>query len=60
MSGSERRRELRRRRHRREKITKLSAKAAKATPGEKQEIARKIRRLTPGADILIERLKLKA
>ncbi|MEZ6091280.1 MAG: DUF6800 family protein [Pirellulaceae bacterium] len=60
MSGTERRRELRRRRHRRKQIAKLSAKAEKAGPAEKQEIARKLRNLTPGADVLIERLNLRS
>lgn len=58
MSGSERKRELRRRRHRRKQVAKLTVKAGKSGPAEKLEIARKLRRLTPGADVLIERLGL--
>lgn len=54
----ERKRELRRRRSRKAKLTKLQSKAPKATQSEKTEIARKLRSLTPGAELLIERWKL--
>lgn len=40
------------------KLTKLEMKAAKATQSEKTEIARKLRELTPGAEVLIDRWKL--
>ena len=53
VAGSERQRELRRRRKRREKLTHLKARAAKATPSEKGEIARKLRGMTTGAEQLI-------
>ena len=53
MSGSERKRELRRRRHRKKKVAKLVAKAGKASPADKAGIAEKLRRLTPGAEVLI-------
>lgn len=56
MAGIERQREIRRRRSRREKVALLSKRAAKASPAEKQEIARKLRQLTPGADVIIARL----
>ena len=53
MSGSERKRELRRRRHRKKKVAKLVARAGKANASDKTEIAAKLRRLTPGADTII-------
>jgi hypothetical protein len=58
VSGSERKRELRRRRSRLEKLNKLKAKLGKATQSEKTEIARKLRELTPGAETLIDRWEL--
>jgi len=58
-SGIERRREIRRRRTRREKTKKLLARA-KAGTMEKSEVIRKLRQLTPGADVIIEREGLKA
>ena len=54
----ERHKELRQRRHRKKKMTILKRRAAKATPSEKAHIATKIRRLTPGAETIIETLKL--
>ncbi len=53
MPGSERRRELRRRRKRREQLTALKSRLAKATNSERGEIARKLREITPGAEVLI-------
>ncbi len=58
MAGSERAREIRRRRTRREKVAYWTKKAEKAGPAEKTEIARKLRLLTPGADVIIKRLGL--
>ena len=58
MSCSERKRELRRRQHRRKKLTILERKLAKATVSEKTVIAEKLRNLTPGAEVLIERWDL--
>ena len=58
MGCSERRKELKRRRHRRKKIEHLIKKVSKASPSEKQVIAYKLRGLTPGAEILIDRLGL--
>lgn len=58
MAGTERQREIRRRRTRRVKLAYLAKKAEKATPEEKLVIAAKLRRMTPGADILIERMGL--
>lgn len=54
MSGSERKRELRRRRHRKKKVAKLLDRSKKASPADKATIVEKLRRLTPGADVLIE------
>jgi antitoxin (DNA-binding transcriptional repressor) of toxin-antitoxin stability system len=54
MAGIERVREIRRLRTRRKKTAKLIARA-KAGTMEKAEVARKLRRLTPGADIIIAR-----
>ncbi len=58
MGCSERRKEINRRRHRRKKLAKLAARAEKATVSEKQHIATKIRDLTPGAPVIIDRLGL--
>jgi hypothetical protein len=55
---SERKKEIKRRRHRRQKVGKLKLRAAKATVSEKQVIAHKLRDLTPGAEAIIESLKL--
>lgn len=54
-TGTERQRELRRRRARKAKTAKIVAKAKTATAAEKPELARKLRRLTIGAEIIIER-----
>lgn len=57
-SGIERVREIKRLRTRRKKVAKLLARA-KAGSMDKSEVARKLRRLTPGADVIIEREGLK-
>ena len=54
MPCSERRKEVKRRRKRREKLTRLKGRLAKATKSEQGEIARKVRELTPGAEVLIK------
>lgn len=54
MAGIERRREIRRVRTRRKKSAKLVARA-KAGTMDKAEAIRKLRKLTPGADVIIER-----
>ncbi len=51
--GTERTRELRRRRHRSQKVTKLLAKAEKASAADKAVIAQKLRRLTPGGGVIV-------
>jgi hypothetical protein len=58
MGCSEKRTEIKQRRHRRKKIEHLKKKLAKATVSEKTEIARKLRGLTPGADVIIESWEL--
>ena len=52
--GIERMRELRRRRHRRHKLIKLNHKFRKSNAAEHAAIAEKIRRLTPGAEVIIQ------
>lgn len=58
MSCSERKKEIRRRRHRRKKLSLFSRKLQKSTVSEKAVIADKLRKLTPGAEEIIERLEL--
>ncbi len=55
MAGTERQRELRRLRTRRKKTQLILAKARKANPAVKADLARKLRLLTPGADVIIAR-----
>ncbi len=55
---SDRKQEIKRRRHRRKKLTKYQQKLRKATVSEKAQIAEKIRRMTPGADVIVKTLKL--
>jgi hypothetical protein len=54
----ERMKELRQRRHRKKKLAVLARKLKKAKHSETQFIKEKIRRLTPGADVIIENWKL--
>lgn len=51
---SERMKEVKRRRHRRQKLGKLQGRLKKATTSEKQMIAEKVRRMTPGAETVFE------
>ena len=53
---SNRMKEIKRRRHRRKTVTKLQSKLTKATTSEKQVIAEKLRKLTPGCEDLIVQL----
>lgn len=53
MSISERKKEIRRRRKRRAKLTHIKKRLPKATKSEQVEIARKIRDMTPGAEVVI-------
>jgi hypothetical protein len=57
--GSERERELRRRRKRKKKMELIKKRAEKASSSEKEVLAAKIRRLTPGAEDLIKTMGLK-
>lgn len=53
--GSERQRELRRRRHRKKQVAKLVVRADKGTSADKAVVAQKLRKLTPGASVIIAR-----
>ena len=55
---SERTRELRRRRKRKTSVTAIKKRAKKASASEKEVLAAKLRRLSPGAEIIISELKL--
>jgi hypothetical protein len=57
-TSSERTRELRRRRQRTKKMKVIARKATKASPSEKAHLAQKLRKMTTGAEIIIERMKL--
>lgn len=50
--------ELKQRRHRKKKLTVLKRRALKASASEKAVMAAKIRRLTPGAEVIIATLGL--
>ena len=50
--------ELRQRRHRKKKLTTLKRRAVKASASEKAIIAAKLRRLTPGAEVIIATMGL--
>ncbi len=54
MSGSERAREISRRRTRRKKTQMLIDRVSKGTM-EKAEATRKLKKMTPGADVVIKR-----
>ena len=60
MSISERKKEIKRRRKRREKLTHLKQRLAKAPKSEQVEIARKVREMTPGAEVVIANWGLEA
>jgi hypothetical protein len=60
MSISERHKELRRRRKRREKLTHFKKRLGKATKSEQVEIARKVRGMTAGAEVIIANWGLEA
>lgn len=55
---NERHRELARRRTRKKKMALIKKRAEKASASEKQVLADKIRRMTPGAEELIKTLGL--
>ena len=56
MSCSERQKEIKRRRHRKAKMAQFEARLKKGA--NKEEIATKIRLLTPGADVVIQNMGL--
>lgn len=58
--SSERERELRRRRKRLKSVTAIKQKAKKASASDKEIMAAKLRRLTPGAESIIAALELEA
>lgn len=58
MSLSERKQELKRRRHRKKKLEVFARKLVKATVSEKTVIAEKLRKLTPGCEVVIEAWEL--
>ncbi len=55
---SDRKQEIKRRRHRRKKIVLFKRKLKKATISEKAVIVEKIRRMTPGCEVVIANLGL--
>jgi hypothetical protein len=56
---SERGKEIKRRRQRRKKLAHLGKRLKKATVSEKAMIVGKIRRMTPGAEIVIDAWQLR-
>lgn len=58
MGISERKKEIKRRRKRREQLTHLKKRLEKATVSERVEITRKLREMTPGAEVLITNWEL--
>ncbi|HEV2970202.1 MAG TPA: DUF6800 family protein [Pirellulales bacterium] len=57
---SDRKQEIKRRRHRRKKMEHFKQRLKKATISEKSVIAEKLRKMTPGAELIIEHLGLQA
>jgi hypothetical protein len=55
---SDRHQEIDRRRKRRAKFKKFSAKVKKASASEKEVIVHKLRRMTPGCEVVIANLGL--
>jgi hypothetical protein len=53
---SDRKQEIKRRRHRKKKLAVFKRKLKKATASEKAVIADKIRKMTPGSEIVIANL----
>ncbi len=56
---SERGKEIKRRRQRRKKLQHLGKRLKKATASEKAVIAAKVRNLTAGAEVIIDRWQLR-
>jgi hypothetical protein len=57
---SDRKQEIKRRRHRRKKLEHFKLRLKKATTSEKSVMAEKLRKMTPGAEEIIEHLGLQA
>ena len=57
---SDRKQEIKRRRHRRKKIEILKRRLKKSTTSERTLFVEKIRRMTPGCDVVIANLGLAA
>jgi hypothetical protein len=55
---SDRKQEIKRRRHRRKKLEHFKLRLKKATTSEKGVMAEKLRKMTPGAEEIIEHLGL--
>jgi hypothetical protein len=55
---NERHKEIKRRRKRKVAVAKITRRATKATSSEKEVLVRKLRNLTPGASVIIDRLNL--
>ena len=55
---SNRMKEIKRRRHRKKQVAKFQTKLKKATTSEKLVMAEKLRKMTPGADVLIAKMGL--
>jgi hypothetical protein len=55
---SDRQQEIHRRRHRRKKIAIFKRKLEKASASEKEAIIAKIRKLTPGCEVVLSNLGL--
>ena len=58
MSRSERRKEIKRRRHRRKRIAQFGRKLAKATVSERVTMAEKLRGMTSGSQVIIDKWEL--
>ena len=58
MSICERKKEIKRRRHRRKKLAHFTKKLKNATVSERAAIADKLRGMTTGAEVIIDRLEL--
>lgn len=56
---SERHKEIKRRRKRKQQVARATRRAARASSLEKETLAGKLRKMTPGAEEIIERLGLK-
>ena len=50
---SDRKQEIKRRRHRRKKLAVFARKLKKATVSERAVIAEKLRRMTPGCEVIV-------